>query len=130
MFCLWSVTEDPQSLDTDDKDGRDIGHGLDGEAVHLGDTWWCLLVPNATEGCCKIKPAHEDELEEKAEKISHNLKFCIGWSHTASISQSCDETLKSREAEENSWQSDEGVGQKLDSHRMIQATGGGDTTGE
>ena len=55
-------------------------------------------------------------MNEKSYKICHSLQGFIAFSSTAAAaasSQSCDKSLKGREAEQNPWQSNEGVGQEL-----------------
>ena len=54
-------------------------------------------------------------MDEKSYKICYSLQFFTAFSSTAAAanSQSCDKTLKGREAEQNPWQSNEGVGQEL-----------------
>ena len=63
-------------------------------------------------------------MDEKSYKICYSLQFFTAFSSTAAAanSQSCDKTLKGREAEQNPWQSDEGVGQELNILRSDVAT--------
>ena len=62
---------------------------------------------------------------EESYKICSSFQFFTAFSSlaaAAAISQSCDKTLKGREAEQNPWQSDKGVGQELNVLRKDDAT--------
>ena len=64
-------------------------------------------------------------MDEESYKICHSFQFFTAFSSlaaAAAISQSCDKTLKGREAEQNPWQSDKGVGQELNALRIDDAT--------
>ena len=74
------------------------------------------------EGAGVKKPSAEADLNEKGNKACYSLEFSMTFSFTAASSQSCDKTLKGREAKENPRQSNEGVAQKLNTCRTHGAT--------
>ena len=113
------MTEDAQYFDTDDEDGRYVSHRFDGEAIQLGETFWYFSRPKAIEERQKAHSGVDRALDEQSNKICHSLEFSIDFSCRHF---SCGKTLKGREAEDNPWQSDEGVGHELDSLRIQDAT--------